>query len=510
MGRQFNRIILVSMLLFIVFIPPLSGHPLDNWHLRSSSTVNDLNDVAFGNGVGVAVGKAGTIVISYDLLDWTSQVSGTTLDLIGVAFGNGMFVAVGAGGTILTSIDGITWESRDSTTSLPLSGVAYGNGVFVAVGGCLNTSNQCFTGPGVLLTSSDGTIWTERTPVMGMPFPDVIFGDGIFMIAGNSFFYGDVFSCSGVLYKSPDGTVWTPSDSGVNCPTSISYGNGEYFVSGGKFQFPAFIPQHAASVDGITWQASTVGVGNNTIFGDGYFVTPLQSGNVSTSTDGTIWSTRITGSTVPLKSSLHVNRTFVVVGDSGTILQSDPLGFLDVPSGYFAESQINAIHDYGITSGCGNGNYCPDQPITRAQMAVFLLTSLGSLGRPLPDACSGVFNDVNASTVGDVFCRFIERFAQLGITGGCGGGSFCPNDPVTRGQMAVFIEAALGNPGNACTGRFMDVPGGHPFCGFVERLADDGITGGCSQNPPMFCPNDPVTRAQMAVFLVAAPAPLDP
>ena len=92
-------------------------------------------------------------------------------------------------------------------------------------------------------------------------------------------------------------------------------------------------------------------------------------------------------------------------------------------------------------------------------------------------------------------------------------GTFCPNAPVTRAEMAVFIEAALSpTPGPTCTGnRFTDVTPvtvGGPFCAFIERLAQDGITGGCT--PTTFCPFDPVTRAQMAVFLTAAPPPLIP
>jgi hypothetical protein len=77
--------------------------------------------------------------------------------------------------------------------------------------------------------------------------------------------------------------------------------------------------------------------------------------------------------------------------------------------------------------------------------------------------------------------------------------------------MAVFIESALGNGPNACTDQFADATGavvGPVVCGFVERLAAEGITGGCGNGN--FCPNDPVTRAQMAVFLVAAPNPLLP
>ena len=42
------------------------------------------------------------------------------------------------------------------------------------------------------------------------------------------------------------------------------------------------------------------------------------------------------------------------------------------------------------------------------------------------------------------FFQFVEALAASGITGGCGGGNYCPNNPVTRGQMAVFLAKALG------------------------------------------------------------------
>ena len=94
----------------------------------------------------------------------------------------------------------------------------------------------------------------------------------------------------------------------------------------------------------------------------------------------------------------------------------------------------------------------------------------------------------------------IEAIAWRGITGGCqwddpqtpeNEALFGPDATLTRAQMAVFLEAALGHSLNSCMGKFADVPGSHPFCGFIERLADDGITGGCG--PGAFCPNNPVT-----------------
>jgi hypothetical protein len=51
---------------------------------------------------------------------------------------------------------------------------------------------------------------------------------------------------------------------------------------------------------------------------------------------------------------------------------------------------------------------------------------------------------------------------------------------------------------------FNDVPTTHPYFRFIEALKDSGITGGCSVTPPMFCPNNPITRGEMAVFLAAA------
>jgi hypothetical protein len=45
---------------------------------------------------------------------------------------------------------------------------------------------------------------------------------------------------------------------------------------------------------------------------------------------------------------------------------------------------------------------------------------------------------------GHTFFRFVEALARSGITAGCGGGNFCPDAPLTRGQMAVFLSLGLG------------------------------------------------------------------
>ena len=132
--------------------------------------------------------------------------------------------------------------------------------------------------------------------------------------------------------------------------------------------------------------------------------------------------------------------------------------FIDVPADYWAHDHVMALATAGITGGCTAGSlpyFCPEDSITRGQMAVFIEASLGHPA----NACTGQFTDVPSAmrSVGSS-----NEWRTDGITGGCGTGTFCPNSPVTRGQMSVFIEAALGHTSTACTGQFSDVPAANP------------------------------------------------
>jgi hypothetical protein len=176
--------------------------------------------------------------------------------------------------------------------------------------------------------------------------------------------------------------------------------------------------------------------------------------------------------------------------------------FSDVLADHWASSYILRLYNAGITSGCLASplSYCPEDNVTRAQMAVFLLVAEHGTGYT-PPLATGLFNDVPAD---NGFAKWIEQLSTEGITGGCGNGNYCPNAPVTREQMAVFLLVAEHGTGYippAATGIFSDVPADDPFAPWIERLAAEGITSGCSGG--RFCPQTPVTRAQMAVFLVA-------
>jgi uncharacterized repeat protein (TIGR03803 family) len=187
-------------------------------------------------------------------------------------------------------------------------------------------------------------------------------------------------------------------------------------------------------------------------------------------------------------------------GASATLPDAWFADFLDVASAHPFHDFVASIVRAGITAGCGGGNYCPSAPVTRAQMAVFLLKAEHGPAYA-PPACTGTFADVACPSP---FADWIEQLAAEGITGGCGGGNYCPASPVTRAQMAVFLLKTLLGSGDVpppATGLFGDVPPGSFAADFIEDLYNRQITGGCSASPLLYCPNNSNTRGQMAVFL---------
>ena len=185
--------------------------------------------------------------------------------------------------------------------------------------------------------------------------------------------------------------------------------------------------------------------------------------------------------------------------EASTNIQVD---FLDIPPTNLFHDFVVKVARNGVTAGCGFGNYCGTSPITRAQMAVFLLKAkFGSTYAP-PAATGAVFTDVPANAFA---AAWIENLAALGVTGGCGGTNYCPNNPVTRAQMAIFLLKALNDstylPPPATGTIFADVPLGSFADAWIEDLYTRNITGGCITNPLRYCPTATNVRQQMAVFL---------
>ena len=177
-----------------------------------------------------------------------------------------------------------------------------------------------------------------------------------------------------------------------------------------------------------------------------------------------------------------------------------PPPFTDI-SGSIHYDNIAYIWRAGVTKGCNppdNTLYCPTDPVTRQQMASFLVRALG-----LPAAQSDHFTD----DAGSVHEGDINSLAEAGITKGCNppdNTRYCPERRVTRGEMAAFLVRAFGYTDQGSGNLFTD-DDSSIFEADIDRLAVAGVTKGC--NPPdntRFCPDDPVTREQMASFLARA------
>ncbi len=210
--------------------------------------------------------------------------------------------------------------------------------------------------------------------------------------------------------------------------------------------------------------------------------------------------------TTPALSPGTLNDVVVTNPDtsSSTLTRGWLSDFLDVPQPDPFHPFIEKLFRAGITAGCHLGNFCRDFAIPRKQMPVLLLRSKLGADHVPPPATGTIFGDVPA---GDPYAPWIEELADLGITGGCGNGNYCPDAAVTRRQMAAFLlktKYGSAHVPPAATGVFGDVPAADPFAPWVEQLYAEGVTGGCQASPLLYCPFSPNTRGQMMVFLVKA------
>jgi hypothetical protein len=174
--------------------------------------------------------------------------------------------------------------------------------------------------------------------------------------------------------------------------------------------------------------------------------------------------------------------------------------FTDVdPANSFLPA-IDLLLESAITSGCNPSQYCPTNSITLDQMAVFVVRSvIGSDN--FTYSTSPHFTDVPAS---NLYFPWIQKMQELGIAQPCGTNLYCPSTPVTRGVMAILIIRARYDaptpPNSPSNPFFTDVPSSRPDFTYIQKMKQIGITSGCS--PTTYCPDDPVTRGEMAVFIM--------
>ncbi|MGH8873910.1 MAG: M23 family metallopeptidase [Acidimicrobiia bacterium] len=161
------------------------------------------------------------------------------------------------------------------------------------------------------------------------------------------------------------------------------------------------------------------------------------------------------------------------------------------------EEDIIKLAAAGVTKGCNppsNDMYCPDRHLSRGEITAFLRRILD-----LPSVEQDFFTDDSGGTFEDD----INALAAAGIAFGCTDTEYCSGRDLTRAEMAELMVRAFEYP--PVEEDFFTDDQGHPFEASIDALKAAGITVGC--NPPdntEYCPERPLSRAEMATFLVRA------
>jgi len=177
--------------------------------------------------------------------------------------------------------------------------------------------------------------------------------------------------------------------------------------------------------------------------------------------------------------------------------------FTDLGEAGALVAAVEALAADGVFEGteCEPRKFCPGLALTRRVLAVWLVRTIDG-GDPPPTGVAP-FDDV---APGVWWATHVNRLNELGITAGCAVEPlrYCPDRPVTRAQMAVFLNRAFQLEPAAAAG-FADTADSFAAAD-IDALHASGITAGCAVEPLRYCPDRPVTRAQAATFLNRARA----
>jgi predicted extracellular nuclease len=187
----------------------------------------------------------------------------------------------------------------------------------------------------------------------------------------------------------------------------------------------------------------------------------------------------------------------------------ESFGDAPITEPYYRE--IETLLHRGIVAGCGGGNYCPANPVTRGQLARLLLLAIeGAVYEPAAcDQNGPLFDDVPWD---DPLCRWIEEAAARQLFSACAGGRFCPDLPESREQLAVHVLRAIEHqapgytpPANGCdiTQPYDDVPQASEFCVWIAELKARNLAASCAGGAN-YCRFGAVDREPLAGFLTRA------
>jgi hypothetical protein len=282
------------------------------WTARTSGTASNLFDVAYGNGLYVAVGVGGALVTSTNAITWTLPTSPTSTQLEAVTYGNGLFYIVGQNGANFSSTNGVTWTARSGLAAATASdalATVYGNGLYV-----LTLTN------GQLRTSTNLDTWTTITRSSSSVIYAFTYGNGKFFGAG----------LNGILATSTNGTTWVEQGLGGtfdvnNSVGQVSYSNGLFVAisNGGEVFTCLDSTMTSGGVSGSILTDLNVAV-QGVNYSDGLYVMGTSLGAFYFSTNGTDWATRtsFTSSAISRIISSSANNTYIAVTTGGGIFTS--------------------------------------------------------------------------------------------------------------------------------------------------------------------------------------------
>ncbi len=173
-------------------------------------------------------------------------------------------------------------------------------------------------------------------------------------------------------------------------------------------------------------------------------------------------------------------------------------GFTDIPAGDGFAGTIDCVVWWGVARGVSPTAYRPGHAITRAQMAAFVARLVTHSGGTLPSSPPDAFRDDDQSPLQ----LQINQLAAVGVVHGTGPGTFAPNSPVTRAQMASFLARAYAYRTSVdlpAGGAYFDDVSGNPHEADIDAVAAAGLAGGYGDGT--YRPNTAVTREQMSAFV---------
>lgn len=488
----------------------------------------DYYALEYANGLYVLAGDDGRIWTSQDAAAWTLRYGGYKVDLAGIAGAEGRWVAVGAEGAILSSPNPWPWQwtRRSSGTQQPLAAVTAGLDRFVAVGA-----------RGAIVTSDDGLTWTPQTSGTDADLQGVTFANGRFVAAGKN------AAGKAVVLSSENGQAWKAQALDLPGFVGLAYGQGRFVAvgSGGLV---------ATSADGTAWtKAATPAQGDlyGVAFGAGRFLAVGAAGLVLTSPDGAVW-TKVAGTGAqPLYAVTFAAGRFFVAGDKGMVgYSADGLALQMTPDSIGADMRALAVQgDRLLAVGLGGAIRSWAMPNTAKSTAAasaqevkvgdeftLKVTVLDEYGMGQGDRVvtmtqtPALVEVVQAKAT--TYYTGEASFKVRALKGGTVRFTFTADDGTPLGwPVMVSIEDPAAKPAppaeptdekpvtppppvSDCGKRFADVPGTHPNCAAIEKLALLEVIKGYADG---FHPDQGLTRAELATMLTRAlklpPAPAD-